>query len=554
VIVLVLFGAFLVGAAGFAALALSPQRSPAPSGGPSNQIGDASAAPGSTTGAPQPSGSDGRPGSTVSPSETSGPGATSSPPGTPAPTGDVAMPFVPVVDFWSTASSMSMRQISDALKGRNGGFDGVIVPSADRAALGQALGFAIADSVKDGDAAAIVAAVKGGSLGLMRAADVVPTVRALGIGGASLFGESRIRKLADWPLVATVRAPLDHAWDQGRTWTLLAGGDMFLDRGVRNTVLVKGKGIDYPFDGGSAVVTGHCRCSPSVAIPNGIVPTVRKTGDKGAVRALVRHADLAIANLENPIPDNPSWHLGGLVFGGPPKTLPMFTNAGIDWVTLANNHINDYGDAGIQQTIANLDKYGIPHGGAGKGIAGAGQVSYLKAAGTKIAIIACVAVVPTSFASGTSNWGGLPCDDQYVLPRIQQARQRADLVIIFPHWGVEYRRDPTRSQQQLAQDWVAGGADLILGSHSHYFGALQDIDGHAVLYSMGNFIFDQYWSTPTMESALPEMTFEGSRLLQIRLHPDVILDQAQPNLLNPATDDGKALLAAVRAASDRLGW
>ena len=140
------------------------------------------------------------------------------------------------------------------------------------------------------------------------------------------------------------------------------------------------------------------------------------------------------------------------------------------------------------------------------------------------------------------------------MPRIAEARQNADVVIVFPHWGNEYHREPFASQAPLAKAWVDAGADLVLGAHPHVWGGLQEIDGHSVIYSMGNFIFDQYWSTATMEGALTEMTFQGTKLVQLRLHPTIILDQAQPNLLNPATDDGKALMKAVRTVSTTIDW
>ena len=78
---------------------------------------------------------------------------------------------------------------------------------------------------------------------------------------------------------------------------------------------------------------------------------------------------------------------------------------------------------------------------------------------------------------------------------------------------------------------------------------MEDIDGTMAFYSLGNFIFDQNWSTETMESVMPEMTFHGDHLVQVRLHPYIEIDQSQPNLLDPATDDGKALLKAVRRVS-----
>ena len=127
------------------------------------------------------------------------------------------------------------------------------------------------------------------------------------------------------------------------------------------------------------------------------------------------------------------------------------------------------------------------------------------------------------------------------MPRITEAKQHADLVIVFAHWGKEYDNDPYSTQPPLAKAWIDAGAGLILGSHPHVPGAIEEIDGSVVFYSLGNFIFDQTFWTATMESALPEMTFQGNRLVQIRLHPFVAPD-VQPNFLDPATDDGKAVM------------
>ncbi len=477
-------------------------------------------------------------------------------PGTPAPAGEVAMPVVPVVGFWSTVTDISTQQLTAALEGRDSTWTKVIVPAADRDAIGTALGIQVAGSVGTGSAAATRAAVKGGALGFMRASDVTPAVRALSIDGKALFGEQRVKNAGEWPLSISLPASAAGAWDQSKSWTLLAGGDMFLDRGVYREVVLAGKGVDYPFDGGTAIVTGHHTGTGYVkGYP---VPDVQLTGNAGAVRALTQGADLSIANLETPVPDNWVYHAHNYVFNGDPSLLPMFTNAGFDWVTIANNHILDAGASGIADSRKNLAAAGLGFGGAGKNITQAGQISNLQARGTRVAIIACDAV---GALAGANSAGGLPCNDRYVVPRIQEARQSADVVIVFPHWGIDATvqhvsdpRSPTSSQRSLAADWLAAGADLILGSHSHFAGAIDDIDGHVVLYSLGNFIFDQDYWTDTSESFLPEMTFEGNRLVQLTLHPFVMRDQAQPNLLNPATDDGAALLKAVRNASTGLGW
>ena len=146
----------------------------------------------------------------------------------------------------------------------------------------------------------------------------------------------------------------------------------------------------------------------------------------------------------------------------------------------------------------------------------------------------------------------MPCKDKYVLPAIKQARKKADIVIVFAHWGVEYNHHPMKSQRQSAAALAKAGATLVLGAHSHVAGAIGQFGDTTVLYSLGNFIFDQNFRTDTMESVLAELTWQGDRLVQLRLHPILTIDQAQPNLLDPATDDGRALLKTIRSASRKL--
>jgi poly-gamma-glutamate synthesis protein (capsule biosynthesis protein) len=106
-----------------------------------------------------------------------------------------------------------------------------------------------------------------------------------------------------------------------------------------------------------------------------------------------------------------------------------------------------------------------------------------------------------------------------------------------------------------AARWAKAGADLVLGGHSHVAGAIEDIEGTPVLYSMGNLIFDQHWSTNTMESALLEATFHGGTLIELRLRPYIIHDTSQPNFLDPNKGEGRRLLRSIREASaDWLDW
>lgn len=129
-----------------------------------------------------------------------------------------------------------------------------------------ALGIDIAGSVEDAEPAVIAKALRARSrnLALVRASDVTFRMRSLGIGDKVLFGNDRIGNIDNWPVVATVQGPAGSAGDQKRLWTLVAGGDSFTDRGIYERVVNRNKGVDYPFDGGTARVTGHYCCGPFV--------------------------------------------------------------------------------------------------------------------------------------------------------------------------------------------------------------------------------------------------------------------------------------------------
>jgi len=461
------------------------------------------------------------------------------------------MPFVPAINFWGTQTSITRSDLVAALEGRSTTWTRVLIPEGDRAAIEGALGITIAGSVDEATPAAIERALKIAkqrNLGLLRASDVSHRIRTLGIGDRLLFGNDRIGNLDNWPVVATVQGPAGSAWDQKQVWTMVAGGDSFTDRGIYERVVNRKKGLDYPFDGGTARVTGHYCCGPFV---DGYeVPRYRLSGPKGIVRDMTRDADLAITNHESPIPDDWDFHLHGFVFSGKPALTEIFVRAGIDWMSLANNHIKDYGSDGIADTRKNLDRYGIRYAGAGKDLKQAREYSVLEVRGLRIALLSCTSVInaPNSYATEDAS-GSMPCRKALMKRSIRDARAEADVVIVYPHWGAEYNRSPVGNQRTLAAAWVEAGADLVLGAHSHVAGAIEEIDGAPIFYSLGNFIFDQNWRTETMESVLLEVTFHGDRIVQLRLHPFLSHDQAQPNFLDPARDDGKALMKAVRRVS-----
>jgi poly-gamma-glutamate capsule biosynthesis protein CapA/YwtB (metallophosphatase superfamily) len=476
-------------------------------------------------------------------------------PQVPGPVALADVPIVPVTQFRATQTSTSPAEAAAVLDGTSSRYVALELVKGEADEILAALKLdRPADAARlvlatDRDALARDLTANRKRLAFLRADAVEPDVRALGWGGVALFGVDRVRKLGEWPLTARLPAPTAAAaFDPATTWTLFAGGDIMLDRGVYETLAVKGKGANFPFNGGTAEITGRCKnCSPL----GWDTPYTRRTGNAGAVRHVVSQADIAIANFENPAPDKPSWHRSGTVFSAAPRFIDGLADAGIDYVSLANNHIRDAGGSGLLQTIKNVTKRGIAVSGAGKNLAAARKPAVLEAAGTKVAILGYDAIAGSYHATATKI-GSAPLTAANVKADVAAARRAgADVVIVFPHWGTEYDPTPFANQKKLAHMAIDAGADMVIGNHAHWAAAMEIYGGKPIWYALGNFVFDQTWSEPTMEGITLELTFRGSELVQVGLRPHIILDKAQPNFLDPA-GSGRVVMGQVYQASKGL--
>jgi poly-gamma-glutamate synthesis protein (capsule biosynthesis protein) len=464
----------------------------------------------------------------------------------------VDVPIVPVTNFRSTLTAANAKDVEATLAGTSTKYDSLALVESEAPAILDALGLTGSDpshvvTFPDEPALAKDFAKNRKRLAFLRADAVGPEVRALTWQGKALFGVDRVKDVADWPLTATLpAAAAEDAYDPATTWTLFAAGDILLDRGVYLTL--KKKGADFAFDGGTAEITGRCKdCSPL----GWDTPYTRRTGNAGVVRDLVKKADIAAANFENPAPDNPRFHASGTNFSADPRLIDGLAKAGIDYVSLANNHIRDAGANGLLQTIKNVAKRGIAVSGAGKDLAAARKPAILEAGGTKVAILGYDAIAGGYHATATKV-GSAGLSAKAVKADVAAARKAgADVVIVYPHWGTEYDPTPFANQQRLAEMIIDNGADMVIGNHAHWAGAMEVYKGKPIWYALGNFVFDQTWSEPTMEGITLELTFRGKELVQARMRPHIILDRAQPNFMDPA-GSGKVVMGQVFSASKGL--
>ncbi|MBB3128911.1 poly-gamma-glutamate synthesis protein (capsule biosynthesis protein) [Paenibacillus rhizosphaerae] len=265
---------------------------------------------------------------------------------------------------------------------------------------------------------------------------------------------------------------------------------------------------------------------------------------------LFKKDDLTLGNLETPVTTR---GVGAknktYVFKSSPKALDALRAAGMDAVTLANNHILDQGEEGLLDTVTHLGASGIKYVGAGKNAARAYAPEYFSIKGMKVALVGASRVYPeSSWAAGTSKPGVASAYGQApeVLKSIAEARKNADLVIVMAHWGIERQSTPDANQKALAHAFVDAGADLIIGAHPHVLQGLEQYKGKWIAYSTGNFIFTKSTVPATWKTAVFEASCRPEGGCGMKLIP-YKTELGQPVPMTP--DEGKKLMQEMQQLS-----
>ncbi len=237
--------------------------------------------------------------------------------------------------------------------------------------------------------------------------------------------------------------------DVQRPITLLGFGDVMLGRHVRT--LMDRNGMDYPF---------------------------RNIGQ-------LKGTDFVHANLEGPIKEQFINTGKGIEFKFKPDIVWQLKNAGINIVSIANNHALDQGWTGREDTKKHLNIAGIRWFGHPKNEI-EDNAYITEVAGKKFAFVGFDDVV-------------YKIDGDKARELISRLDGEVDYVVVSAHWGVEYVHNPTQRKVNFAHDWIDNGADLIIGHHPHVVQTMEVYNGVPIFYSLGNFVFDQYWSHDTQE-------------------------------------------------------
>jgi len=214
-----------------------------------------------------------------------------------------------------------------------------------------------------------------------------------------------------------------------------------------------------------------------------------------AVAPILRDADLTVGNLECAITRDGHAVDKPYTFKGTKKALPLLKKY-FSAVSLANNHSGDWGRRGFADELTLLQETGLPWFGGGANEQEAHRPLVLTANGRRVALLGYNDFPPRSFAARRNSPGTAWLVEKDVVRDIRRARQQADIVILFLHWGEELEEQPLPQQQALARRLIDAGADAIIGAHPHVTQTIDWYKGHPVVYSLGNFLFDYFPTDP----------------------------------------------------------
>jgi len=256
--------------------------------------------------------------------------------------------------------------------------------------------------------------------------------------------------------------------------TVLFGGDMMFDRTIRTTIDTKGG--DFIFSCIDPVLEGN---------------------------------DLVVANLEGPITGSSSRSVGSAIaspdnftFTFATSTAQMLAEHNIRLVNIGNNHIYNFGTDGVLSTMAALTDAHVGYFGDPL----SASVAERSFRGVPLAFINYNEFVNHGEASTT-------------LAQIRSARAAGEMPVVYTHWGVEYATTSPERIHALAHEFVDAGASIVIGSHPHVVEEHEVYNGRNIYYSLGNFIFDQYWNDAVRHGLLLQVVFTPSGVQSVKEIP-----------------------------------
>lgn len=264
------------------------------------------------------------------------------------------------------------------------------------------------------------------------------------------------------------------------------------------------------------------------------------------VRTQLRAPNITFGNLECPLSTSGPHDPPNCCFRADPESVAVLVDGGFTVVSLANNHTLDAGSEGVRQTLETLQRNKIAYVGVHEYKERSWQPVYVRVGRLRVGFMA---FTDLSFQHGCYN--KYDVDPVAARARVAQVRAKCDLLFVSVHWGDEYQQMPNERQQRTARELLDAGADCILGHHPHVLQGIGLHQGKPILYSMGNFVFDQRQGE-RMESALFELWWKEGGSWQIKATP-VWIEPQRLGPIYPSSERSARIAARLESLSRRLG-
>lgn len=271
--------------------------------------------------------------------------------------------------------------------------------------------------------------------------------------------------------------------------------------------------------------------TPLIVLAAGDVNMGRQTGQKilagdidypfAKLNGYLADADIAFVNLESQLAD-----LGGETqsptsefrFAGPPDGTKSLKNAGIDIVSVANNHMWDYGKDRLFETLNYLDEQGVAYVGASREPANKTDPKIIEIRDRKVAFLAMTTLINGYERAGAAEY--VSYNTQETLKnQIASLKDNVDWIFVSIHTGVEYQQKPTAAMVQMSREFIEAGADAVLGHHPHVIQPIEIYNDKPIFYSMGNFAFWQPFSFWTQHSYIARLKLETPHEVEYEIVP-----------------------------------
>lgn len=423
--------------------------------------------------------------------------------------------YVPVMNYWSQKNDITLDELKSGktLTIEKGASENLIE------ILGEAAKQANQKETKE-----IQMGLKEGEIAVVKWSDVTPNLKSLSVDGKYIWNK---KDAAGYALKTRVESDdqkvLAQKFNPEKLTKLTNVGDVILGRTVAKKM--KQYGVLHPWE---------------------------KVADR------ISDADITFADLETPLSDRVPPPYEGMSFITPSAAIAGLEKAGIDITALANNHSTNFGTNVFSDTLALLTAEGIRYVGGGKDLAEAEKSQIIEKNGQKWAFLDYNSIIgalnATEDSPGVARFRIKPWSDtdneediKKIEKAISEAKKQADVVVVELHWGVEYTTDPIQSQKNVAHRAIDAGADLVVGTHPHAVQGSEIYKGKYITYSLGNFIFDQEWSTGTKQGTVLESYFYGTRNVTASLVPIQIEDYNQPHFVEGSL--AKSILDRIKSAS-----